>query len=92
MKDGRLVVLLKGANGFVGRNIAPVSLGKKSRIMPFPLFALNALFRISRRSEASDSVARSLEVDTSKAMMTGWRPPFSLDEGLRSAPRTTRSS
>jgi UDP-glucose 4-epimerase len=24
MKDGRLVVLLTGANGFVGRNVAPV--------------------------------------------------------------------
>ena len=59
------------------------ALNKKPRIVPFPLFALKALFRISGRSEASDSVARSLEVDTSKAMKTGWRPPFSLDEGLR---------
>jgi nucleoside-diphosphate-sugar epimerase len=61
------------------------ALGKKSRIVPLPLFALKALFRISGRSEAADSVAGSLEVDMSKAMKTGWRPPFSLDEGLRSA-------
>jgi UDP-glucose 4-epimerase len=59
------------------------ALGRKPRIVPFPLFALKALFRISGRSEASDSVAGSLEVDTSKALKTGWRPPFSLDEGLR---------
>jgi UDP-glucose 4-epimerase len=65
------------------------TLGKKSRIIPFPLFALNALFRISGRSEASDSVAGSLEVDTSKALKTGWHPEISLDEGLRSALRTT---
>ena len=65
------------------RRIAKV-LGKKSRIVPLPLFALKALFRISGRSEAADSVAGSLEVDMSKAMKTGWRPPFSMDEGLRS--------
>jgi UDP-glucose 4-epimerase len=68
------------------------ALGKKSRIVPLPLFALKALFRISGRSEAADSVAGSLEVDMSKAMKTGWRPPFSLDEGLRSALQTTGSS
>ena len=60
-------------------------LGKKSRIVPFPLFVLNALFRISGRSEAYNSVAASLEIDMSKALKTGWRPPLSLDEGLRNA-------
>jgi UDP-glucose 4-epimerase len=73
------------------RRIAKV-LDKKSRIVPLPLFALKALFRISGRSEAADSVAGSLEVDMSKAMKTGWRPSFSLDEGLRSALQTTGSS
>jgi UDP-glucose 4-epimerase len=68
------------------------ALGKKSLIPPFPLFALKALFRISGRSEATDSVSGSLEVDTSKATKTGWRPPFSLDEGLRSILHTSRSS
>jgi UDP-glucose 4-epimerase len=73
------------------RRIAKAS-GKKSRIVPLPLFALKALFRISGRSEAADSVAGSLEVDMSKAIKTGWRPPFSLDEGLRSALHAPRSS
>jgi UDP-glucose 4-epimerase len=68
------------------------ALGKKSRIVPLPVFALKALFRISGRSEAADSVAGSLEVDTSKALKTGWRPQLSLDEGLRSALQTTGSS
>ncbi len=70
------------------RRIA-TAMGKKPRIVPFPLFALKALFRLSGRSEASDSVAGSQEVDTSRALRTGWRPPLSLDEGLRNALRTT---
>jgi UDP-glucose 4-epimerase len=75
---------------FVGR-IAK-ALGKKSRIVPLPLFALKALFRAIGRSEAYDSVAGSLEVDTSKALKTGWRPQLSLDEGLRNALQATVSS
>ncbi len=69
-----------------------MAMGRKPRILPFPLFALKALFRMTGRSEASDSVAGSQEVDTSKAKKTGWRPPLSLDEGLRNALRATLSS
>jgi UDP-glucose 4-epimerase len=57
--------------------------GKKPRVAPFPIFALKALFSISGRSEASDSVVGSLEIDMSRALKTGWRPLHSLDEGLR---------
>jgi UDP-glucose 4-epimerase len=60
--------------------------------VPFPLFALKALFRVSGHSEASDSVTGSQEVDTSKALKTGWRPPLSLEEGLRSALQVIGSS
>jgi UDP-glucose 4-epimerase len=66
------------------RRIA-IAVGKKPRIVPFPLFALKALFRVSGRSEASDSVGGSQEVDPSKASKTGWHPEISLDQGLRSA-------
>jgi UDP-glucose 4-epimerase len=66
------------------RRIA-MAMGKKPRIVPFPLFALKALFRVSGRSEAGDSVAGSQEIDTYKALKTGWRPRLSLEEGLRSA-------
>jgi UDP-glucose 4-epimerase len=66
------------------RRIAAV-LRTKSHIVPCPLFALGALLKIIGRSEAYDSLAGSLEIDMSKALQTGWRPPFSLDEGLRSA-------
>lgn len=68
------------------------ALGQKSRIVALPLFALKALFKIIGHSEAINSVAGSLEVDTSKALKTGWRPQLTLDEGLRSALQTTGSS
>jgi UDP-glucose 4-epimerase len=68
------------------------AMGRKPSILPFPLFALKPLFRVSGRSEASDSVAGSQEVDTSKALKTGWRPPLSLEEGLRNALQATGSS
>jgi UDP-glucose 4-epimerase len=73
------------------RRIA-TALGKKARIAPLPLFALKAVLRISGRSEAYDSIAGSLEVDTSKALKTGWRPQLSLDEGLPSALIAAQSS
>jgi UDP-glucose 4-epimerase len=61
------------------------ALGKKHRMVPFPLFALRASFRIIGRPEAAESLTGSLEIDTSKALKTGWHPEISLDEGLRSA-------
>jgi UDP-glucose 4-epimerase len=68
---------------FVGR-IAN-ALGKRSYIVPLPLLALKALFRVSGRSEAFESVAGSLDIDISKSLKTGWHPPLSLNEGLRNA-------
>jgi UDP-glucose 4-epimerase len=64
-------------------------LNKKVCIIPFPLFALRVLFRLLGRPEAYDSVAGSLEIDTSKALNNGWRPQVSLDQGLRNAVRET---
>jgi hypothetical protein len=50
----------------------------------FAIVSAETLFRISGRPEAADIVAGSLEVDTLKAVRTGWRPQLSLDEGQRS--------
>src|ERR1700732_2262637 len=61
------------------------ALGKRSRIVPFPLFALKAWFRCIGRPEAVESVTGSLEIDRSKALKNRWRPEISLDQGLRSA-------
>jgi UDP-glucose 4-epimerase len=68
------------------------ALGKRARVVPFPLFGLKALLRMIGNSEAACSVAGSLEVDTSKALQTGWRPEISLDQGLRSALQASKLS
>jgi UDP-glucose 4-epimerase len=61
------------------------ALDKKSHIMPFPLVALKAFFGLTGRPEAAESLIGSLEIDTSKALKTGWHPEISLDQGLRIA-------
>ena len=65
------------------------ALDKSTHIMPLPLLALRAIFRIIKSDEAYDSVVKSLEIDPSKSLQGGWRPRLSLDEGLASALQTT---
>jgi UDP-glucose 4-epimerase len=65
--------------------------GTTARLFPLPSFILSALFRASQHTEAYDSVVGSMELDISKALSTGWRPPISLDEGLRLAIHDTSS-
>jgi UDP-glucose 4-epimerase len=59
--------------------------GKTARLVPLPMPALQLLLKMSGRPEARDSLIGSMEVDVSKLAATGWRPPFSLEEGLRRA-------
>jgi UDP-glucose 4-epimerase len=59
--------------------------GTTSRLFPIPTFVLSTLLKISGQLEAHDSLIGSLELDVSKAASTGWRPQFTLDEGLRLA-------
>jgi UDP-glucose 4-epimerase len=51
--------------------------------MPTPV--LGALLGMTGRQEMRDSLIGSLLLDTSKAASTGWKPPVSLDNGLRLA-------
>jgi UDP-glucose 4-epimerase len=51
--------------------------------MPTPF--LSALLRVSGRQKARDSLMGSLVLDASKAAAIGWKPPISLDRGLRLA-------
>ena len=66
-------------------NRLAVASGERANLFPAPSLLLSMLLRVSGRSEARDSVLGSLELDISKARGTGWRPPFTLDEGLRLA-------
>jgi UDP-glucose 4-epimerase len=66
------------------RQIARAS-GKTARLVPVPLPALQLLLKMSGRPEARDSLVGSMEIDVSKMAATGWRPPLSLEEGLRRA-------
>jgi UDP-glucose 4-epimerase len=59
--------------------------GKTARLVPLPLPALQLLLKMSGRPEARDSLIGSMEIDVSKMAATGWRPPLSLEEGLRRA-------
>jgi UDP-glucose 4-epimerase len=57
----------------------------KARLFPMPAPLLSALLTAGGRPEARDSLIGSLQLDLSKAASIGWRPRFSLDEGLRLA-------
>ena len=59
--------------------------GKTARLDPMSDPLLRLLLKMSGRPEARDSLIGSMEVDVSSTLATGWRPPLSLDEGLRLA-------
>ncbi len=59
--------------------------GTRSRLFTMPTSILRVLLGMSGRQEVRDSLMGSLVLDVSKAAATGWRPPVSLDKGLRLA-------
>ena len=59
--------------------------GRKARLFPVPGPLLGSLLTLSRRPDARQSLIGSLELNITKALSTGWRPPLTLDEGLRLA-------
>jgi UDP-glucose 4-epimerase len=59
--------------------------GRKARLFPMPISLLNLLGVASGRPEIRNSLIGSMEIDTSRAHATGWRPRMSLDEGLKAA-------
>ena len=66
--------------------------GRSARLIPMPAAALQLLLTATGRSDARDSLIGSMEIDTSKAIATGWRPLLGLDEGLRMALGTQDSA
>jgi nucleoside-diphosphate-sugar epimerase len=59
--------------------------GGTANLISVPITVLRVLLKMSRRSVAQDSLIGSMEIDLSKVIATGWRPPLSLEEGLRRA-------
>jgi UDP-glucose 4-epimerase len=56
--------------------------GVKPHLFPAPTSLLNGLLTVSGRSDARQSLIGSQQLDISKAASIGWRPPYTLDEGL----------
>jgi nucleoside-diphosphate-sugar epimerase len=59
------------------------ALERKARLLNVPLPMLRALARVTGKSSAFEKLAGNLQVDTTKLREgTGWRPPFTLEQGL----------
>lgn len=67
------------------------SCDKPARLIPMPVSLLKLLFRLIGRPEAINSVIGSMEIDRSRILATGWRPPLTLSEGLARAVGPNRS-
>lgn len=60
------------------------SLGKTARLFPCPLNLLRLGAFLAGKSGQADRLLGSLALDTEKARnMLGWRPPFTMDAGLK---------
>jgi UDP-glucose 4-epimerase len=59
--------------------------GRKARLFPMPAPLLNMLGVAVGRPEIRNSLVGSMEIDTTKARATGWRPVVSLEDGLKAA-------
>jgi nucleoside-diphosphate-sugar epimerase len=60
------------------------ALGKPARLLPVPVWMLEAGAALLGKRELSQRLCGNLQVDISKAKdLLGWSPPVSVDEGLR---------
>lgn len=62
------------------------AMGRPARLIPVPAPLLRAVAAMVGQKEVAERLLGSLHVDISKAReLLGWRPPLSVDEGLRRA-------
>jgi nucleoside-diphosphate-sugar epimerase len=60
------------------------AMGKRPMLMPFPHNLLSLAGRIIRRKDEVDRLIRSLTLDSGKIRrVLEWRPPYTMEEGLR---------
>lgn len=65
------------------RRLAKV-MGKPARLLPVPPGALSLAAVILRKPSLAQRLLGSLQVDTTKTQqLLGWKPPLSVDEGLK---------
>lgn len=56
--------------------------GNEPKLFRVPITLLSSMFGMIGRKDTIESLLGSLELDTSKALATGWRPQVSIEEGL----------
>lgn len=60
------------------------ALGRPARLLPVPVWLLQAGAALLGKRHAAQRLCSSLQVDISKArQLLGWMPPLTLDEGLK---------
>lgn len=60
-----------------------IAMGYSAHLIPVPMFLLQAGALLLGKRDVAQRLCGSLQVDISKAQsLLGWKPPFSLDEGL----------
>jgi UDP-glucose 4-epimerase len=60
------------------------ALGRSARLYPLPMGSVRVVARWLGQEEAAQRLCGSLQVDASRVRkVLGWRPPLTLDEGLR---------
>jgi nucleoside-diphosphate-sugar epimerase len=68
-------------------------LGRPCRLVFAPRFLLDFAGRVTGKSDSVKRLVESLQVDISKAkMLLGWRPTFSMDQGLDDAAKWFRAT
>lgn len=62
------------------------ALGKPAMLIPFPVFVIKLLLQLAGKSEISQRMCSSLQIDISKTkQLLNWKPALNVDVGLRKA-------
>jgi len=68
---------------FVNRIAA--AMNRNAHLFPLPVTLLEGAFRAIGQPELRNSLIGSLKIDVGSALSSGWRPIFSMTEGLKMA-------
>jgi nucleoside-diphosphate-sugar epimerase len=67
------------------------AMGRSASLLPCPLALMRLAGQLLGKSDQIDRLVGSLQVDSSKIRRElGWKPPFSIDEGLSATVKVTR--